>query len=178
MLPNHKNTINVAPPNKRFFNKRIQNFIFQINHQQNSVRGANLVPVAVPLSLKYFILCSKTMFSKTHSTERIKLSVEMVWSSRLSSAFRIASRPSLCKIFCYNPTTSIVRIIKLSGKSQSLLSFFKKSFVSCINHLTFCDNGFKWYSKKAEMFSVKNPLFEIIRLPGTFCSRLWILGNR
>ena len=85
----------------------------------------------------------------------------MVWSSRLSRAFRIASSPSLCRIFGYNPTTSIVQRIKSSGNSQSSLSFFKKSFVSFINDLTFCDNGFKCYSKKAEMFSVKNPLLEI-----------------
>ena len=126
VLPNHKNTINVAPRNKRFFNKRIQNFIFQINHKQNSVRGANLVHVAVPLSLKYFTLCSKTMFSKTHSTERIKLPVEMVWSSRLSSAFRIASRPSLCRIFCYNPTTSNSTDNKIIRQISKFIKFFQE----------------------------------------------------
>ena len=89
------------------------------------------------------MLCSKTLFFKTHSAKRIKLSVEMVWSSRLSSAFRITSSPSLCGIFGYNPTTSVVQRIKSSGKSRSSLSFFKKSFVSFINDLTFCDNGSK-----------------------------------
>ena len=107
----------------------------------------------------------------------MKLSIKIVWSFRLSSAFRIASTPFLCGICRYNRTTSVQRI-KSSGKSRSSLSFFKKSFVSFINNSTFCDNGFKWYSKKAEMFYVKNPLLEITGLPGTLCSRLWVLGNR
>ena len=56
--------------------------------------GANLVRIAAPLSsLKYLILCSKTLFFKTHSAKRIKLSDKMVWSSRLPSAFSIASSP-------------------------------------------------------------------------------------
>ena len=115
--------------------------------------GANLVPIAVSLScVKCLKLCSKTLFYKTHPAKRIKLSVEMVWSSRLLSAFRIASSPSLRGIFGYNPTTSIVQRTKSSSKSQSSLSFFKKSFVSFTNDLTFCNNGFKRYSKKLKCF--------------------------
>ena len=129
--------------------------------------GANLLPIAVPLSfLKYLILCSKTLFFKTHSAKRIKLSVEKAWSSPLSSAFRIASSPYLCKIFVYNPTTSIVQTKKSSGKSRSLLRFFNNSFVSFIKDLTFCDNGFKRYSKKVEIISVKSPLLEVTGLLG------------
>ena len=101
----------------------------------------------------------------------------MVKSSRLSSAFRMASSPSLCGIFAYNPTTSTEQRIKSSGKSRNSLSFLKKSFVSFINDLFFWDNDFKWYSKKAEMF-YKNTLLEIAGQPGTSCSRLWILGNK
>ena len=91
--------------------------------------------------LNDLILFSKMLFFKTHSAKRVKLSVEMVWSTRLSSAFRIAFSSSLCVIFEYNPTTSMVQRRKSSGKSRSLLSFFKKTFVSFINDSSFWDNG-------------------------------------
>ena len=96
MLPNHKNIINILPPNLRFFNKRIQNFVFQMIHKQNSVYGsANLLSMTVPWScLKDLIFCSKTLFFKTHSGRRIKLSIELVWFSCLTSAFGIACSAS------------------------------------------------------------------------------------
>ena len=175
-MPNHKNIIDVVPTNKRFFNKRIQNSILQITHKQNSVQWCKFRPYSCPMKLlKISLLCLKTLFFNLRSAKRIKLFVKMVWFSRSSSTFRKASSCSFCRIFGYHPATSIVQKIKSSGKSRSLLSFFNKSFASFINDLTFCDNGFKWYSDKAEMFSVKNPLLEITVLPETLCSRLWIL---
>ena len=65
MLPNHKNILNVVPPNKRFFNKRTENFIFQITHKQNSVySGAtNLMYVAAVEHQKVtFIISIHTYF--------------------------------------------------------------------------------------------------------------------
>ena len=48
MLLNHKNIINVVPRNERSFNSRIQNFIFQIIHKQNSIQWCKFSPYLVP----------------------------------------------------------------------------------------------------------------------------------
>ena len=157
MLPNHENIINVPPPIKRFFNKRIPSFIFQITHKQNNVWCCKFSPHDCPLKLikVSHIMFENTVFWKKNSAKRYKLSVEMFWSSRLSSVFRIAFSPSLCRIFVYNPASSLVQRIKSSGKSRSSFSFFKKSIVCFKSDLNFCHNSFNWYSNKAEILSAK-----------------------
>ena len=71
----------------------------------------------------------------------------------------------------------MVQGTKLSDEIRSSLSFSKIICV-CYEWLNLYVNGFKWYSKKADMLSVKNSLFKIAGLPGTLCSRFWILANK
>ena len=74
------------PPNERFFNKIIQNFIFQKTYKQNSVRWCKFIPYSCSLKLLeiYQIMFKNTVF-QTLPAKRIKLSVEMFWSSTISS---------------------------------------------------------------------------------------------
>ena len=100
--------------------------------------GANLVPIAVSLScVKCLKLCSKTLFYKTHPGKRNKLSVEMVWSSRLLSAFRIASSPSLCGIFGYNPTASKSTENKIIWQISKFIKFFQEIVCVLYKRLNF-----------------------------------------
>ena len=79
--------------------------------------GAILGPMVVPfICLKKDKLCSKILFFNTHSLKSIRESVDIVLSFLDSKDFLNAIKLSLCEIFGYKPTTSMVHRIMSSGK--------------------------------------------------------------
>ena len=78
----------------------------------------------------------------------------------------------------YNPTTSAVTKIAMSGIMLRFLVMFMKPSECLIYDQPFCMIDFKWWSRNSEDFYVGLPQLEIASLPGTLWSLLWIVGKR
>ena len=131
MLPNHKNIINVAPPNERFFNK-IQNFIFEITHKQNSVlRWCKFSHYGRSLNLLKNISCyaQKHCFSK-HTLPK-ELNCPSKWFGLL--AYQV-SPYSLQPLFVQNIWVKSYYINSTENKIIWQISKFIKFFqeIACV----------------------------------------------
>ena len=87
-----------------------------------------LVAFAVPKTCcSILLLNSKKLFFNTNSAILTKSSVRIDFLSYLSNASLRAFEPASCGMLGYNPTTSVVTKIALSGIMLRFLVFFMKS---------------------------------------------------
>ena len=77
----------------------------------------------------------------------------------------------------YRPTTSALTR-KKPPETFPIFIISIKSPESQMSDQPLCITGFKWRSGNSDAFSVEVPQLEIMGLPGTLWSRLWILSNR
>ena len=106
--------------------------------------GANLVSIAVPETCCLILLLnSKKLFFNTNSAILTKSPVATDFLSCLSQTLLRAFKLASWSMLGYNPITSAVTKISLSGVVLTFLVFFMKSPESLIYDQPFCMIGFK-----------------------------------
>ena len=127
------------------FNYYVSGKVFSnLSMERHACGSANLVLITVPeTSCLILLLNSKKLFFNINSGILIKSSVGINFLSCLCKDFLRALKPVSWGMLAYNPTTSAVTKIALSGMVLNFLGFFIKSLESLINDQPFCIIGFK-----------------------------------
>ena len=149
--------------------------VWNLSMKRHAYGGANLVPIAVPETCCLILLLnSKKLFFSTNCAILTKSSVRIhfMWEYSLSKASLRAVNPTSWGILGYNPTTSTVTKIALSGIVLVFLVLFMKSPGSLNYDQPFCMIGFKWWLRNSENFSLGLSQLEITGLPRTLWSLL------
>ena len=117
--------------------------VSNLSMKRHAYGGANLVPIAVPETCLILLLNSKKLFFNINSAILTKSSVGIHFLSCLSKVSLRALKPASWGMLGYNPTTSAVSKIALSGIVLRFLVLFMKSPESLIYDQPFCMIGFK-----------------------------------
>ena len=89
-----------------------------------------------------------------------------------------ASTSSLCGMWRYNPTISMMHKIAVDGMWSKSFNRCKKCVPSLITDATPSTSGWIWTSRNSDTRSVAVPQLDITGPLGTFSGRMCILGNK